>query len=120
MPRASAPSLCAGYAGLYDDIAAQGWFIGLMVAVAVLTLALLTVCFVKRNRGGKYSGDVLPLCGARGRSARLSGGDARGACARRRRVAQPSETRPCRPRRRGWTWGCRAKCSKPDGNGRAP
>nr|KAF6473614.1 cell adhesion molecule L1 like [Rousettus aegyptiacus] len=26
-----------------------------MVAVAVLTLALLTVCFVKRNRGGKYS-----------------------------------------------------------------
>lgn len=78
MPRASAPSLCAGYAGLYDDIAAQGWFIGLMVAVAVLTLALLTVCFVKRNRGGKYSGDVLPLRGARGRSARLSGGDARG------------------------------------------
>lgn len=72
------PSLCAGYAGLYDDIAAQGWFIGLMVAVAVLTLALLTVCFVKRNRGGKYSGDVLPLRGARGRSARLSGGDARG------------------------------------------
>lgn len=69
VPRASAPSLCAGYAGLYDDIAAQGWFIGLMVAVAVLTLALLTVCFVKRNRGGKYSGDVLPLRGARGAGA---------------------------------------------------
>ncbi|XP_011382147.1 neural cell adhesion molecule L1-like protein [Pteropus vampyrus] len=44
-----------GYAGLYDDIATQGWFIGLMCAVAVLTLTLLTVCFVKRNRGGKYS-----------------------------------------------------------------
>uniref|UniRef100_G1P6E9 Ig-like domain-containing protein n=1 Tax=Myotis lucifugus TaxID=59463 RepID=G1P6E9_MYOLU len=43
------------YAGLYDDIATQGWFIGLMGAVAGLTLVLLTVCFVKRNRGGKYS-----------------------------------------------------------------
>ncbi|KAK1332605.1 hypothetical protein QTO34_007288, partial [Cnephaeus nilssonii] len=43
------------YAGLYDDIATQGWFIGLMGAIAVLTLVLLTVCFVKRNRGGKYS-----------------------------------------------------------------
>ncbi|XP_053785859.1 neural cell adhesion molecule L1-like protein isoform X1 [Desmodus rotundus] len=43
------------YAGLYEDIATQGWFIGLMCAVAALTLVLLTVCFVKRNRGGKYS-----------------------------------------------------------------
>ncbi|KAM5280516.1 neural cell adhesion molecule L1-like protein isoform 2-T2 [Ctenodactylus gundi] len=43
------------YAGLYDDIATQGWFIGLMCAIALLTLILLTVCFVKRNRGGKYS-----------------------------------------------------------------
>ncbi|XP_008587863.1 PREDICTED: neural cell adhesion molecule L1-like protein [Galeopterus variegatus] len=43
------------YAGLYDDISTQGWFIGLMCAVALLTLMLLTVCFVKRNRGGKYS-----------------------------------------------------------------
>ncbi|XP_036287998.1 neural cell adhesion molecule L1-like protein isoform X3 [Pipistrellus kuhlii] len=43
------------YAGLYDDIATQGWFIGLMGAIAVLTLVLLTICFVKRNRGGKYS-----------------------------------------------------------------
>ncbi|XP_073889871.1 neural cell adhesion molecule L1-like protein isoform X4 [Macaca fascicularis] len=43
------------YAGLYDDISTQGWFIGLMCAIALLTLVLLTVCFVKRNRGGKYS-----------------------------------------------------------------
>lgn len=43
------------YAGLYEDISTQGWFIGLMCAVALLTLTLLTVCFVKRNRGGKYS-----------------------------------------------------------------
>ncbi|XP_069875079.1 neural cell adhesion molecule L1-like protein isoform X1 [Dipodomys merriami] len=43
------------YAGLYEDISTQGWFIGLMCAIALLTLILLTVCFVKRNRGGKYS-----------------------------------------------------------------
>ncbi|KAM8758304.1 neural cell adhesion molecule L1-like protein isoform 2-T2 [Rhynchonycteris naso] len=43
------------YAGLSEDIATQGWFIGLMCAIALLTLTLLTVCFVKRNRGGKYS-----------------------------------------------------------------
>ncbi|XP_054990879.1 neural cell adhesion molecule L1-like protein isoform X1 [Sorex araneus] len=43
------------HASLYEDISTQGWFIGLMCAVALLTLTLLTVCFVKRNRGGKYS-----------------------------------------------------------------
>ncbi|XP_073087041.1 neural cell adhesion molecule L1-like protein isoform X3 [Manis javanica] len=43
------------YAGLYDDISTQGWFIGLMCAIALLTLILLTICFVKRNKGGKYS-----------------------------------------------------------------
>lgn len=53
-------TLCAAeYAGLYDDIATQGWFIGLMCAIALLTLTLLTVCFVKRNKGGKYSGKVV-------------------------------------------------------------
>lgn len=45
------------YVGLYEKISAQGWFIGLMGAVALLTLLLLTVCFVKRNKGGKYSGN---------------------------------------------------------------
>lgn len=43
------------YAGIYDGISTQGWFIGLMCAVALLTLMLLTVCFVRRNKGGKYS-----------------------------------------------------------------
>lgn len=53
-------SLCTTeYAGLYDDISTQGWFIGLMCAIALLTLMLLTVCFVKRNKGGKYSGKVV-------------------------------------------------------------
>uniref|UniRef100_A0A6I8QM89 Neurofascin n=1 Tax=Xenopus tropicalis TaxID=8364 RepID=A0A6I8QM89_XENTR len=36
------------------DIATQGWFIGLMCAVALLVLILLIVCFIKRSRGGKY------------------------------------------------------------------
>ncbi|XP_067398758.1 neural cell adhesion molecule L1-like protein isoform X3 [Emydura macquarii macquarii] len=43
------------YAGIYEGISTQGWFIGLMCAVALLTLLLLTMCFVKRNKGGKYS-----------------------------------------------------------------
>uniref|UniRef100_A0A4W4EM87 Neural cell adhesion molecule L1-like protein n=1 Tax=Electrophorus electricus TaxID=8005 RepID=A0A4W4EM87_ELEEL len=33
----------------------QGWFIGLMCAVALLTLVMLVACFVNRNKGGKYS-----------------------------------------------------------------
>ncbi|XP_029429710.1 neurofascin isoform X6 [Rhinatrema bivittatum] len=36
------------------DIATQGWFIGLMCAVALLVLILLIVCFIKRSKGGKY------------------------------------------------------------------
>ncbi|XP_059679232.1 neural cell adhesion molecule L1-like protein isoform X2 [Gavia stellata] len=43
------------YAGIYDGISTQGWFIGLMCAIALLTLLLLTICFVRRNKGGKYS-----------------------------------------------------------------
>ena len=38
------------------DIATQGWFIGLMCAIALLVLILLIVCFIKRSRGGKYPG----------------------------------------------------------------
>uniref|UniRef100_A0A8C2EH95 Neural cell adhesion molecule L1 n=1 Tax=Cyprinus carpio TaxID=7962 RepID=A0A8C2EH95_CYPCA len=38
-----------------EDIATQGWFIGLMCAVALLVLILLIVCFIKRSRGGKYA-----------------------------------------------------------------
>ncbi|KAM4748050.1 neuronal cell adhesion molecule isoform 11-T11 [Rhinophrynus dorsalis] len=36
------------------DIATQGWFIGLMCAVALLILVLLIICFIRRNKGGKY------------------------------------------------------------------
>uniref|UniRef100_A0A8C9WJ93 Neuronal cell adhesion molecule a n=2 Tax=Scleropages formosus TaxID=113540 RepID=A0A8C9WJ93_SCLFO len=36
------------------DIATQGWFIGLMCAIALLILVLLIVCFIRRNKGGKY------------------------------------------------------------------
>ncbi|XP_066543231.1 neuronal cell adhesion molecule a isoform X4 [Amia ocellicauda] len=36
------------------DIATQGWFIGLMCAIALLILVLLIICFIKRNKGGKY------------------------------------------------------------------
>uniref|UniRef100_W5MUN0 Neural cell adhesion molecule L1-like protein n=1 Tax=Lepisosteus oculatus TaxID=7918 RepID=W5MUN0_LEPOC len=44
-----------GFAGIYEGISTQGWFIGLMCAVALLTLIMLIACFVKRNKGGKYS-----------------------------------------------------------------
>lgn len=40
------------------DIATQGWFIGLMCAVALLILILLIVCFIRRNKGGKYPGMI--------------------------------------------------------------
>uniref|UniRef100_A0A672JLA5 Neural cell adhesion molecule L1 n=1 Tax=Salarias fasciatus TaxID=181472 RepID=A0A672JLA5_SALFA len=46
-PKSSAPSRQV-------DIATQGWFIGLMCAIALLILVLLIVCFIKRNKGGKY------------------------------------------------------------------
>uniref|UniRef100_A0A4W5NL23 Neural cell adhesion molecule L1 n=1 Tax=Hucho hucho TaxID=62062 RepID=A0A4W5NL23_9TELE len=36
-------------------ISTQGWFIGLMCVVALLTLMVLIACFVNRNKGGKYS-----------------------------------------------------------------
>nr|XP_025040150.1 neural cell adhesion molecule L1-like protein isoform X5 [Pelodiscus sinensis] len=47
--------LTGAYAGIYEGISTQGWFIGLMCAIALLTLLMLTMCFVKRNKGGKYS-----------------------------------------------------------------
>ncbi|XP_076840024.1 neurofascin isoform X1 [Brachyhypopomus gauderio] len=36
------------------DIVTQGWFIGLMCAIALLVLIMLSVFFIKRTRGGKY------------------------------------------------------------------
>uniref|UniRef100_A0A8C5QF83 Cell adhesion molecule L1 like n=1 Tax=Leptobrachium leishanense TaxID=445787 RepID=A0A8C5QF83_9ANUR len=44
----------ATYADGPQSLAAQGWFIGIMCAVALLTLVLLSACFVQRNKGGKY------------------------------------------------------------------
>ncbi|XP_059531015.1 neurofascin isoform X2 [Myotis daubentonii] len=42
------------YTNSQPDVVTQGWFIGLMCAVALLVLTLLIVCFIKRSRGGKY------------------------------------------------------------------
>ncbi|KAJ7998564.1 hypothetical protein DPEC_G00206220 [Dallia pectoralis] len=45
----------ANLASIHGGISTQGWFIGLMSAVALLTLMVLIACFVNRNKGGKYS-----------------------------------------------------------------
>ncbi|XP_043982790.1 neural cell adhesion molecule L1-like isoform X4 [Gambusia affinis] len=37
------------------SIATQGWFIGVVSALALLLLILLILCFIKRSKGGKYS-----------------------------------------------------------------
>ncbi|XP_015815440.3 neural cell adhesion molecule L1-like protein isoform X6 [Nothobranchius furzeri] len=42
-------------ASVHGGISTQGWFIGLMCAIALLTLIVLIACFVNRNKGGKYS-----------------------------------------------------------------
>ncbi|KAG1962755.1 neural cell adhesion molecule L1-like protein [Pimephales promelas] len=44
-----------GLASIHGGISNQGWFIGLMCAIALLTLSVLIACFVNRNKGGKYS-----------------------------------------------------------------
>ncbi|XP_073810580.1 neural cell adhesion molecule L1-like protein isoform X22 [Danio rerio] len=45
----------ASLASIHGSISNQGWFIGLMCAIALLTLIVLIACFVNRNKGGKYS-----------------------------------------------------------------
>ena len=57
----------AAYTNNQADIATQGWFIGLMCAVALLVLILIIVCFIKRSRGGKYPGKMCPRSRLRGR-----------------------------------------------------
>uniref|UniRef100_A0A3Q2Y196 Neural cell adhesion molecule L1 n=1 Tax=Hippocampus comes TaxID=109280 RepID=A0A3Q2Y196_HIPCM len=52
--RSAHPPLHKAVASRHVDIATQGWFIGLMCAIALLILVLLIVCFIKRNKGGKY------------------------------------------------------------------
>ncbi|XP_051906770.1 neural cell adhesion molecule L1-like protein isoform X5 [Hippocampus zosterae] len=44
-----------GAAGQARSISTKGWFIGTLCAVALLTLIVLTVCFMRRNQGGKYA-----------------------------------------------------------------
>lgn len=50
------PVFISVYATDQVDITTQGWFIGIMCAVALIVLILLIVCFIKRSRGGKYPG----------------------------------------------------------------
>uniref|UniRef100_A0A8C3VFN0 Neurofascin n=1 Tax=Catharus ustulatus TaxID=91951 RepID=A0A8C3VFN0_CATUS len=54
VPQECFPGFPAAYTKNQVDIATQGWFIGLMCAIALLVLILLIVCFIKRSRGGKY------------------------------------------------------------------
>lgn len=42
------------------SFATQGWFIGVVSAVVLLLLVLLILCFIKRSKGGKYSGKCRP------------------------------------------------------------
>lgn len=61
-PNVSACVCVSAYAQDQVDISTQGWFIGMMCAVALIVLILLIVCFIKRSRGGKYPGTlVTPL-----------------------------------------------------------
>uniref|UniRef100_A0A8B9HTV9 L1 cell adhesion molecule, paralog a n=1 Tax=Astyanax mexicanus TaxID=7994 RepID=A0A8B9HTV9_ASTMX len=39
-----------------NGFATEGWFIGLISALVLLLLILLILCFIKRSKGGKYSG----------------------------------------------------------------
>ncbi|XP_046363431.1 neuroglian-like isoform X4 [Haliotis rufescens] len=43
-----------GVAAKRANVLSAGWFIGMMVAIAILLLILIIVCIIKRNRGDKY------------------------------------------------------------------
>ncbi|XP_063064404.1 neural cell adhesion molecule L1.2 isoform X1 [Engraulis encrasicolus] len=45
----------AGVMQVQAGFATEGWFIGLVSAVALLVLLLLILCFIRRSKGGKYS-----------------------------------------------------------------
>ncbi|XP_061159693.1 neural cell adhesion molecule L1-like protein isoform X7 [Syngnathus typhle] len=45
----------ARVAGRQRNISTKGWLIGTMCAAAFFTLVVLTVCFMRRNQGGKYA-----------------------------------------------------------------
>ncbi|XP_077370811.1 neural cell adhesion molecule L1-like protein isoform X3 [Festucalex cinctus] len=44
-----------GVTGQQRNISTKGWLIGTMCAVVLLTLIVITVCFMRRNQGGKYA-----------------------------------------------------------------
>lgn len=48
--------LTEGVTEMQPSFATQGWFIGVVSAVVLLLLILLILCFIKRSKGGKYSG----------------------------------------------------------------
>ncbi|KAM9829726.1 neural cell adhesion molecule L1-like protein isoform 17-T17 [Syngnathus typhle] len=50
----------ARVAGRQRNISTKGWLIGTMCAAAFFTLVVLTVCFMRRNQGGKYAGTPPP------------------------------------------------------------
>ncbi|XP_061537604.1 neural cell adhesion molecule L1-like protein isoform X10 [Phycodurus eques] len=60
LARESSTVTPARLAGQQRSISTKGWFIGTMCAVALLTLVVLTVCFIWRNQGGKYAGTPPP------------------------------------------------------------
>lgn len=39
------------------SFASEGWFIAFVSAIILLLLILLILCFIKRSKGGKYSGN---------------------------------------------------------------
>lgn len=51
----SSTVVVAGVEGQRSDFSTQGWFIGTMCAVALLTLVALMACFVQKNKSGKYA-----------------------------------------------------------------
>uniref|UniRef100_A0A3Q4MVS7 L1 cell adhesion molecule, paralog a n=1 Tax=Neolamprologus brichardi TaxID=32507 RepID=A0A3Q4MVS7_NEOBR len=48
-----------GVTEMQPSFATQGWFIGVVSAIGLLLLILLILCFIKRSKGGKYSGHDL-------------------------------------------------------------
>lgn len=48
------PHFTEAYSTDQVDLTTQGWFIGLMCAIALLVIIMLVVFFIKRSRGGKY------------------------------------------------------------------
>lgn len=37
-----------------DNLANAGWFIGMMLALAIIIILFIIICIIRRNRGGKY------------------------------------------------------------------